>query len=315
MKLKDLTPAKPTLQVAKVFESYFGSRMQFNALTAPQCRTMLKRVREVLGETRRSRSFHRSEQNPAYLKLVMMEQGLSARLMELAPTDTAGTLKAIAGMAAGAATKATAPTSTTNTQVDPKLKAARDKIAKGQTLTPDEQKIVNTAAAAMTENKLRRAYAMLKESQVQQAQITLAAQEMVDKMQTMIEDISELQFKELPALVESIKNDPQLGMDKATQFNSDVTAALTGLLQNVQGAKQQLDQALGVVTGQAPAGADMGTAGADMAVAGADMAAGAQAADAGMDQLDTAAADAASDMTPAEEPEPTSAAALGRQRR
>lgn len=49
-------------------------------------------------------------------------------------------------------------------------------------------------------------------------------------------------------------------MDQATQFNGDASAALSGLLQNLQGAKQQLEAALGVVTGQAPQvpGADMG---------------------------------------------------------
>jgi hypothetical protein len=36
------------------------------------------------------------------------------------------------------------------------------------------------------------------------------------------------------------------------QFNTDTTAALAGLLQNLQGAKTQLESALGVVTGQAP---------------------------------------------------------------
>jgi hypothetical protein len=36
------------------------------------------------------------------------------------------------------------------------------------------------------------------------------------------------------------------------QFNGDASAALSGLLQNLQGSKQQLEAALGVVTGQAP---------------------------------------------------------------
>jgi hypothetical protein len=45
------------------------------------------------------------------------------------------------------------------------------------------------------------------------------------------------------------------------QFNTDATAALAGLLQNLQGAKTQLEAALGVVTGQAPTvpGAGMGS--------------------------------------------------------
>ena len=148
---------------------------------------------------------------------------------------------------------------------------------------------------------------------MQQAQVVLAAQDMVDKMQSMLEDASEMQFKELPALVDSIKN--QVGVDQAAQFNTDATTALTGLLQNIQGAKQQLDQALGVVTGQQVAVPGM-DAGADMAAAGADMAAGADAADAGMADLDAAAADAGAEIVPpSDEAEPAPAAALGRARR
>ena len=164
----------------------------------------------------------------------------------------------------------------------------------------------------MTENKLRRAYKMLKESEIQQAQVVLAAQDMVDKMQSMLEDISELQFKELPALVDSIKN--QVGMDQAAQFNADATAALTGLLQNIQGAKQQLDQALGVVTGQSsPADAGLAsvtspTNNLDQPGDAAGMAAGDET-DAALNDLDAAAADAG-----AQDPS-APAASLGRSRR
>jgi hypothetical protein len=164
------------------------------------------------------------------------------------------------------------------------------------------------------ESRLRRAMKRLNESEVQQAQVVLAAQDMVDKMQGMLEDVSELQFKELPALVDSIKN--QVGVDQAAQFNADATAALTGLLQNIQGAKQQLDAALGVVTGQAPTGAaaagamgaDIAAGAGDMAAAGADMAA---AGDMGAEMGADAALDAAATEAGAEPP----AASLGRAKR
>jgi hypothetical protein len=106
---------------------------------------------------------------------------------------------------------------------------------------------------------------------VQQAQVVLAAQDMVDKLQDMIEESTEMQFKELPALVDSIKN--QIGQEQAAQFNNDAQSALSGLVQNLQGSKQQLEQALGVVTGQGPVampGADAGMMppGGDMGLAG-----------------------------------------------
>ena len=83
------------------------------------------------------------------------------------------------------------------------------------------------------------------------------------------------------------------------------------MLQNIQGAKQQLDAALGVVTGQAPAGgvgsdldANLGAATNLDAQAGDDL-------DVAADDLDAAAADAADELD-AEEPE---AGSLGRARR
>ena len=310
MKLQELASPKPTKQISKVFESYFGDRIRFDQLNGRQAQTMLTRVRGLLSEHRASTSRHFSERNPNYLKLVMMEQALVGRIKEqmvATPTQTpavggaaqaaqAMTPQQQAGMLAG--------------QQQQKKKQIQDQIKQKQKEIADLQKAMSNPLA-MAESQLRRQFRMLKESEVQQAQVVLAAQDMVDKMQSMLEDTTELQFKELPALVDSIKN--QVGLDQAQQFNTDASAALAGLVQNLQGAKQQLEQALGVVTGQAPsptsAGADIGAdLGADLgADAGAELAAGAD----DLDDLDAAAADAA-----AEPQEPMgSKAALGRGRR
>ena len=302
MKLTELSAPKPSKQIAKVFESYFGSRISFDQLTRGQTTQMLTRVRGVLGEHRATTARHTSERDPKYLQLVMMEQALSSRLKEdnLPIAPVAGAAAQPKPAVPGTAAK------------DPKVDAAIKKSAAGQTLNPEEQKLVAGAAMMAAESRLRRAMKRLNESEVQQAQVVLAAQDMVDKMQGMLEDVTELQFKELPALVDSIKN--QVGMEQAQQFNTDATAALSGLVGNLQGAKQQLDAALNVVTGQAapggaiPGAADAAMAGADIGAADADMAAADElGADAG---LDAAAADAGADMG-AETP----AATLGRARR
>jgi hypothetical protein len=304
MKLTELSAPKPSKQIAKVFESYFGSRISFDQLTRGQTAQMLTRVRGVLGEHRSTTARHTSERDPKYLQLVMMEQALSSRLQE----DNLPIAPAAAAPVAGAA-KPAAPGTAAK---DPKVDAAIKKSAAGQTLNPEEQKLVAGAAMMAAESRLRRAMKRLNESEVQQAQVVLAAQDMVDKMQGMLEDVTELQFKELPALVDSIKN--QVGMEQAQQFNTDATAALSGLVGNLQGAKQQLDAALNVVTGQSapggavPGAADAAMAGADIGAADADMAA---ADDMGADAgLDAAAADAGADMDTE-----TPAAALGRARR
>lgn len=304
MKLHELAAPVATQQISQVFESYFGSRISFDQLTRHQASHMLNRVRGVLSEHRHTPARHTSEQNPDYLKLVMMEQALSARVKEAADTVSGGV--AMTKPIQTAADKAKMQQQTTQQirQVqDPKLKSALDKSSRGQNLAPDEQKLVAGAALQANESRLRRAYKMLKESEVQQAQVVLAAQDMVDKMQGMLEDISELQFKELPALVDSIKN--QVGIDQATQFNGDASAALSGLMQNLQAAKQQLDQALGVVTGTAaPAAPD---AAAPLPGTEPDAEAGSEI-DTELDDLDTIGAEVGADTEPA-------GAVLGRARR
>lgn len=300
MKLHELAAPQPSKQIAKVFESYFGTKIQFDNLNRRQTQHLLQRVRGLLEEHRATPARHHSERDPSYLKLVMMEQALVAQQQQQAAPGT--TAAAPAANPAQAAALATA-------QQQQKKKQIQDQIKQKQQEIAELQKAMNNPAA-MAENRLRRSYNLLKESEVQQAQVVLAAQDMVDKMQGMLEDVSELQFKELPALVDSIKN--QVGIDQATQFNNDATAALTGLLQNIQGAKQQLDAALGVVTGQAPAAgaADM-AAGAGMDAAGAaDMGAGAADDMGAMDELDAAAAAADDEMAAG-----PGAAALGRAKR
>ena len=179
MKLNELAAQRPSKQIAKVFESYFGNKIKFDKLTRGQTRQMLTRVSGLVNEHRSTPAFHVSERNQAYLSLVIMEQGLTQRLQD--------------------------------------LEAAR----RSQ---------------------------QLHESEVQQAQVVLAAQDMVDSVQGMLEDVSEMQFKELPALVDSIRN--QVGTAQADQFNTDANSALQTMLQSLQGAKTQLEQALSVVTGQ-----------------------------------------------------------------
>ena len=242
MKLQELAAPSPTKQIAKVFESYFGSNIEFDRLTQRQTQHLLQRVQGLLREHRSGSARYQSQQNAGYLKLVMMEQALTTRMAE----------EAVPVAPAASAAPGAKPSQPSTVQVkDPKLAAALKKSQSGQTLNPDEQKLVAGAAMMQAESRLRRVMTRLNESEVQQAQVVLAAQDMVDKMQGMLEDVTELQFKELPALVDSIKN--QVGIDQATQFNTDATAALAGLVQNLQGAKAALDQALGVVTGQAPA--------------------------------------------------------------
>lgn len=287
MKLHELGASRPTEQIAKVFESHMGSRVDFDRLTSSQAKSMLKRVRGLIYEHRSSPSIHFSERNPDYIKLVMMEQGLVSRLSEqdpaagVAPVDPAKQ----AAMAAG--------------QQQDRKKQIQDLIRAKQKEIQDLQRQMNNPVAAPVAESRRK----LREGEVQQAQVVMAAQDMVDQMQKILEQVSAMQFKDLPALTDAIKNDT--GVEQATQFQADVTAALTQLLTAVQTAKTSLEGAQGVLTGQAPI------------VPGADDAGAMPPAD-DMGAADNMGADLGLDANlPADEEddEELPGAALGRERR
>jgi hypothetical protein len=237
MKLQELAVANPTKQAAKVFESYFGNRIKFDTITKAQAQTLLARIRSLVVEHRRTPEFHYSEQNPDYLKLIVMEQALAMRVAEddvETPDTPADQQKRKELMVAQQQQKKTQG-----------LNAIKDKQAE---IAQIQKQMNDPTMAAVSEHRLQRR--LREASEVQQAQVVLASQDMVDQVQKMIEQVTSMQFKDLPALVDQIKN--EVGIDQSGQFNNDANAALGGLVQNLQGAKQQLEAALGVVTGQSP---------------------------------------------------------------
>jgi len=90
----------------------------------------------------------------------------------------------------------------------------------------------------------------LTENEVQQAQVVLAAQDMVDRMQSMLEDITSMQFKDLPALSSSIQT--TIGTNEAQAFNDAAGQSLAVLVDAIQASKVEMEAAQGTLTGVEP---------------------------------------------------------------
>ena len=263
MKLHELDTLKQQGKAERVLETRLGQTVSFNNLTLRESRHMLLRVRGLINEHRASAASHSSERDPAYLKLLMLESGLKGRLKEVAPVVPGQpAVGAVPGQPAAGTTPATGtvaakpgqPVAAPVNLKDPKLVAATKKAQSGQQLNPQEKEMMASAGAAAVamQKESIRGRRRLGESEIQQAQVVLAAQDMVDQMQKVIEQISAMQFKDLPALTDSIKNDPNMGQEQATQYQSAASSALTQLLQSVQQGKTALEGAQGTLTGQAP---------------------------------------------------------------
>jgi hypothetical protein len=89
---------------------------------------------------------------------------------------------------------------------------------------------------------------VVENEEVDKSQVVLAAQDMVDSVQKMIIDVSDMLVKELPALVDSIQS--EIGVNESGQFNSQATEALTSLQAALSMSQTSLKDALGTITGQ-----------------------------------------------------------------
>lgn len=161
----------------KALKENFSVNFEVSSLDRAKTRDMLNKVRGLISESKRSPEFHKAQTNPAYLKLVFMEQALAQHM----------------------------------------------KVAK--------------APRIVVENE-----------EVEKSQVILAAQDMIDTIQKMYEDVNDMLVKELPALVDSIQS--EIGANESDAFNQTAGEALTQLNASLQEAQGSLKTALGGLTGQ-----------------------------------------------------------------
>ena len=90
--------------------------------------------------------------------------------------------------------------------------------------------------------------------EVEKSQVILAAQDLIDQLQKMVEQISKMNAEELPAVVSGISN--EIGTSESETYNQSVSEALTTLLSAVTAAKGSLTSSMGAITGEG--GGDMG---------------------------------------------------------
>lgn len=179
MKLNDLETKNVA---AKALKESFSMDFDVSNLDRSKTRTMLSKIKGLIAESKRAPEFHNAQNNPAYLKLVFMEQALTQHL----------------------------------------------KVAK--------------APRIVVENE-----------EVEKSQVILAAQDMIDSVQKMYEDVNDMLVKELPALVDSIQS--EIGANESETFNQTAGDALNQLNGALQQAQTQLKSALGGLTGQGGADA------------------------------------------------------------
>jgi hypothetical protein len=184
MRLQEIGSRATAKRINKINETRFGFGIDYSKLTVGKARQLSHALGENLNQLRRNYGVHTAEQNPKYMELLMVREGLNRWINE-------------------------------NRQ--------------------------------------------LTESEMGKSEAILAAKDMVDSIQDMIEDVSKMQNEQMPALIDTIRD--QIGSEQADSFKGAVGSVLSNILQQLTGAREQTDNAARNLAGEGSPDMGMGMGG------------------------------------------------------
>lgn len=88
----------------------------------------------------------------------------------------------------------------------------------------------------------------LTEGEVGAAEVLLAAKDMVDSVQDMIEKVGKMQNEQLPQLLDSIRD--QIGSEQADSFKNQIGSTLQSLMDSLTTAREGVDSGVRVLSGE-----------------------------------------------------------------
>lgn len=184
MRLQEIGSRATAKRINKINETRFGFGIDYSKLTVGKAQQLSRALGENLNQLRRNYGVHTAEQNPKYMELLMVREGLNRWISE-------------------------------NRQ--------------------------------------------LNESEMGKSEAILAAKDMVDSIQDMIEDVSKMQNEQMPALIDTIRD--QIGSEQADSFKGAVGSVLSNILQQLTGAREQTDNAARNLAGEGSPDMGMGMGG------------------------------------------------------
>jgi len=249
MNLNDLTPNITVTQIETLYKNQFSKPLNVSSLTLKESKKMLTVTQRMLTEFKKTKRSQYSEQNPTYLKLRMVEEATSRRIADLVEsyTDkensgsrimTNNYVKALRAVALGKKLK------------ESHIKSL--KVSRGLRRILESRKLAVGFMRKIVESKKSNNVPLM-EGEIDSAQTVLAAQDIADQIQSMIEKFADIKYKELPALHDSIRNSQ--GVQEAEAFNTAVTESLDMLTQSLETAKGDVNNAVATLTGQEVASA------------------------------------------------------------
>ena len=197
----------------------FGTKINIDAFTLEQLQDARNRIRTKLSQVETNESFDSVIKNEGYQKSKLFLDVLNAAIAEREDVAEAAKPDYI-------------DLDKDGNKKEPMKKAAKD--AKKKTKT-DESVIVEGAE--------------------DEAELVMAAKDMVDRLTGWMEDTAEMQSESMLELADAIRD--ELGSEKSEAFVASVKPALEDLYSAMEATRTSLTQGVGMLTGEAEPVADM----------------------------------------------------------
>lgn len=269
MNLTDLSRPVDSRRVSDLINTQFGTDYNIKALSLNESVTLLNKTGSMIAKFKRKGNLHESQNNASYMKLIMLKEAAEKRVGELVKSlrlqESHMNKKFLHALKIAALGGSISESHLKRLKVSESMQAVLRNKGAAQAFM---KKIV--------ENQKAKRNAIM-EGEIDQAQTTIAAQDIANQIQDMIAKFADIKYKELPALHDSIRNSQ--GTDAAEQFNSSLVGSLDLLTSSLETAKKDVNNAIAVLTGQEVAGEgdlnlddfDMGDEGGDLGDEGGDL--------------------------------------------
>jgi len=278
MKILDFDHGRTKLdKINNYLEETFGFSIKQNSITPKALQNILLKVKNKQSEIVNESNVTDFHKHPEYAKTIMIAEALAIMLKEIAPTQR----KMKAKVKESKMTKKVQEHKTVTPHKHPHTKMEAKAVKKEK--IEEVKKDVNPRSVTL-EN-----FRTLMEQDLDQAELVLAAKDMVDRLQKMAEDLAGMQVEDLMPLVDAMRE--SFGTEQANMFSQTADATLAVALETIKTTREGIDQAVLVLTGEGaqtndmmggemPPAGDMGEpmAGDEMAIPAEDEFAGDEAA-------------------------------------
>ena len=225
MKSLDLTKPLTTESLLAEFESRFNQTMDLSKFTKEELEDTANHIRTKIHEITQNTHFGQELKDDSYQKNQMMLDIVNQAIQEYKLAEYGGSMS-----------------------MDPQAKAgstaisAKDKLDKGQALSPDEKKQVSKM--------------LTKEGVEEQSELILAAKDMMDKVTGYLEDLASMKTEGMLELADRIRD--EMGADKADAFMQKIQPAIEQAEATLTTTRQELDNGVRILTGEEMASEPMG---------------------------------------------------------